>query len=494
MKIKTINILGFTLFIFVLLAGCNSTKEKASTVFTVNLDEQFQTIEGFGTSLINFGPYWKEFPDLYRTKEFQEFYVNEMGMNMLRCNLWGGVLMDPVENWQDISYEDFDLSASDVKRPKNRRDVQVFVDFAKAMIILNPESKIIATVWTPPPWMKMNNELTDTASGAIYGDRYINRRTNKPVTNRLKPKYYKHYAKYLVEWVKLFEHHTGKPLYAISIGNEVMFTQPFGSCVWTAEDYGKMIVELGEMLTSEGYDDVLIYGPETMTSHNSDIANPMYINVLTDSPAAQYLDVFATHGYVDGFEEDYEASGIIEFRKMIEATDKPFWITEGGTGGHKWPDPVTGIAAAIYNAAVYGNVSTFTPWQVTDPHPNTHGMMVYDLPTPKTYTAKHFFRFIDDGARRVEATPVRKIVNMAAFYHPEKQEVTIIAINPEESNVNVGFQIEGNITDIADVTAFRTSATERMHPIDDVQAQGTYFRMNIPPQSITTIHGTISQP
>ena len=458
--------------------------------FTIDLDQQQQEMVGFGTSLINFGSYWQKYPALYRTAAFQAFYVQTMGMNMLRCNLWGGVLMQPVENWQDISYEKFDLMVSQVKQPGNRRDMQVFVDFAQAMIELNPEARIIGTVWTPPPWMKLSGELTDTAAGAIFGDRYVNRQTQKPVNNRLNPAYFKHYAKYLVEWVKLFEHHTGKPLYGISIGNEVMFTQSFGSCVWTAEDYGKMVVELGQMLAAEGYEEVIIYGPETMTSHNHADANPLYLKELTEGPAAQYLDVFATHGYVDGFEAEYGAESQRSFRRLIEGTGKPFWITEGGTGGHRWPEPLSGIAAALFNAVVYGQAAAFTPWQITDPHPNTHGMMVYDLPTPKTYAAQHFFRFIEAGARRIEVTPFQQGVSLAAFFHPENRTLTAVLINPGKDAATARLTLQGNGSKLGEVAAFRTSETERLHPIA-VTAKAGVLAVALPPYSIVTVQGRV---
>ncbi len=479
------NIVAMLFSLIFLVFGSNA--QDGTKEFEIDLEKKYQIIEGFGTSLINFGSYWKEFPRLYRTPEFQNFYVNEMGMNMLRCNLWGGVLMNPVENWEDIKFQDFDLTVSQVKKQSNRRDMQVFIDFAKAIIELNPEAKIIGTVWAPPPWMKMNNELTGTGGGAIFGNRYVNRKTNKPIKNRLKPEYFKHYAKYLVEWVKLFEHHTGKPLFAISIGNEVMFTQSFGSCVWTAEDYGKMVVELGQMLDNEGFGNVKIYGPETMTSHNHADANPMYIKTLTEGPAAEYLDVFATHGYVDGFKEEFGAKSQIEFRKMIEHTGKPFWITEGGTGGHQWPEPLTGIAAAVFNAAVYGNVSAFTPWQITDPHANTHGLMIFDMPTPKTYTAQHFFRFIDAGAIRVDAQPVKDGTNFAAFFHPETSDLTVILIHPKENETRVNVKLSGFEAIISGIKAFRTSETERMNPIELSSSETDNFQLVMPPYSIVTV-------
>ena len=254
-----------------------------------------------------------------------------------------------------------------------------------------------------------------------------------------------------------------------------------------------MIVELGQMLEDEGYDDVKIYGPETMTSHNSDIANPMYIKVLTEGPAAEYLDVFATHGYVDGFQEEYGSTSLIEFREMIENTGKPFWITEGGTGGHKWPEPLTGIAAAIHNAAVHGHVEAFTPWQITDPHPSSHGMMVYDQPTPKTYAAQHFFHFIDAGAVRISALPTGKEVNISAFLHPEGNDLTVVMINPGENEKRIELELQGSNTNISNLKGYRTSETERMHPVNDFEINDRKIELVMIPQSIVTLKGKLEE-
>lgn len=175
---------------------------------------------------------------------------------------------------------------------------------------------------------------------------------------------------------------------------------------------------------------------------------------------------------------------------MIEDTGKPLWITEGGTGGHHWPEPLTGIAAAIYNAAVYGNVSAFTPWQVTDPHANTHGMMIFDMPTPKTYTAQHFFGFIDAGAVRVDASPVKDEINIAAFYHPDKKDLTVVLINPTDNKNAVNVQLKGQVSGLSNLKAFRTSETERMNPVEVNTGDG-FFKMTIPALSIVTVQGKV---
>ncbi|MHC4569352.1 MAG: hypothetical protein ACYTE3_26805, partial [Planctomycetota bacterium] len=64
-----------------------------------------QTIEGFGTCLVAWS---QRFRDLYRTEEFQRIYVEDVGCNMLRANIWGPTFENPTEDWRQIRGGDFD--------------------------------------------------------------------------------------------------------------------------------------------------------------------------------------------------------------------------------------------------------------------------------------------------------------------------------------------------------------------------------------------------
>ncbi len=99
-----------------------------------------------------------------------------------------------------------------------------------------------------------------------------------------------------------------------------------------------------------------------------------------------------------------------------ETFRKPFWITEGDTGGHDWPAPIEkGIDNAPHNALVAGNCSAFVPWQITERRKSTHGLMVMDTYTSKTYTARHYTRFIHSGVVRIGAEPGFGPVQVDAF-------------------------------------------------------------------------------
>jgi O-glycosyl hydrolase len=437
--------------------------------------KQYQTIEGFGTCLIAWSGRFRE---LYRTVEFQKIYVEGVGCNMLRVNMWGPTFEKPTEDFNQIRCEDFDMEANG-GRP------QIFVDFGQGILKLNPDIKIIGTVWSPPSWMKVNKSITDKKSGAIRAGDY------RGFTNRVDPKYFRHFCKWMVEYVKLHDK-LGVPFYAVSPGNEVQFTQSFESCVWDGKDYANIIIMLREMLNAEGYGHVKTFGPETMTSHMYEGGTGSYIKAIKDNPKAlEALDVFATHGYEDGVKAEMSANSSRIFWDLIKNTGKPFWITEGGTGGHDWPEPIQkGIGNALHNALVAGNCSAFVPWQITESRKNTHGIMLMSDYTPKTCTAVHYSRFIKPGTKRIDAQPGFGDVQVGAFLHLDCGELNIVAINPtkQEQRLNLSFK---NLNVSASLKVYRTSASENLKEIEETSVNNNIITFEMIPQSIVTFLGKI---
>ncbi|HNY78621.1 MAG: glycoside hydrolase family 30 beta sandwich domain-containing protein [Sedimentisphaerales bacterium] len=463
-----------TMGMAVLLAIAGSA---AATEINVTVDGsvRYQTIEGFGTCLI---AWVGRFRELYRTEDFQRIYVEGVGCNMLRVNMWGPTFEKPTEDWTQIRGEDFDMGA-DGGRP------QIFVDFGQAIRKLNPDVKIIGTVWSPPAWMKVNRSITDKKSGAIraggYGD----------IDNRVEPKYFQHFCKWMVEYVKLHEAR-GVPFYAVSPGNEVQFTQSFESCVWDGQDFVTIVAMLREMLNAEGYGHVKIFGPETMTSHLYEGGTGSYVKAILDDPKAlAALDVFATHGYEDGVKGEMSATSSRRFWDLMAQTGKPFWITEGGTGDHDWPAPIQkGIGNALHNALVAGHCSAFVPWQITEGRKSIHALMVMSTYTPKTHTAMHYTRFIRPGAVRIDATPGFGAVQVGAFLHEKAGELTVVALNPTEQThaLNLSFRHLGPLSSLK---VRRTSAAEEFKELPDVPVHDDEARFDMTAQSIATFRAAL---
>ena len=460
------------------LAGAMPTLAAEQTV-RVNPNDRYQSIEGFGTCLIS----WvDEFAQLYRTPAFQKTYTQDMGMNMLRVNVWGPTMPEPVENAEAISYKNFQLDG-DGKR------AQVFIDFAKGIKKLNPDAKIIGTVWSPPAWMKEIGSITDEKSGAIQGGSYV--REGREFTNRVKKEYYPHFVNWLVEMVKLHDA-AGVPFYAISPGNEVAFTQTFESCVWTAEDYATIVAMLGEELEKEGYGHVKIFGPETMTGHNWSVANPMYIQALRENPKAwEHFDIFATHGYADGFTADTSKNSSAEFWDLINEYDRPYWMTEGGTGDHDWPAPLgkNGVGPAMHNAFVAGHASAFVPWQIVERKKSHHALMTLDGMTKKSHVVRHYTTFIDPGAVRVGAEPAYGDVSASAYLHEENGELTLVLLNPTQETQDVTVELDES-SGLSQMNVYRTSASENLKELEPATVENGRVQVNMPAQSVVTLHGT----
>ena len=441
---------------------------------TVDAGKTHQTIEGFGTCTVG---WQKDMSALYRTKAFQDFYVREMGCSMLRVPLWGKVTGPETADPAKVRYQDFQYDDRG----------QIYLDFAKAVKRVDPNVRIIGTCWSPPAWMKLNKSLKDRKAGAIRAGGYSTK--GGETKNRLDPKYLAVYAKWLVEMARQFKAE-GAPFYAISPGNEIQFNEPYESCVWSADDFCKIVVELRKQLDAAGMKDVLIYGPETMTGHMYKGGTGDYIKaVMSDPQARKALDRWATHGYSDGIEAEFKATSASQLHDAVKDTGKPVWMTEGGTKGHTWPEPIrAGVATALHNGLVAGDFAAFLPWQIVSKKPDTHALSTVAGPTKKTYAAMHFFKFIRPGAVRITTAPAFGPVMVSAYLHPKDKTLTVVAINTTDRPQTVNLKLAG-LRNVGPLKAWRTSATDDLKPLDALPAKGGAVTLEMPAESIVTLQG-----
>ncbi|MGH8021297.1 MAG: hypothetical protein ACREIA_24055, partial [Opitutaceae bacterium] len=117
----------------------------------------------------------------------------------------------------------------------------------------------IGSVWSPPGWMKENGSRTGTRAGCL-----LDPKRDYDDDNRLRPDRYRHFAKWIVEWARYMESQ-GTPFFAISLQNELMFTQWFESTLYSPDEYARVVQVTGEMFESEGVRKPLFFGPEDMT-------------------------------------------------------------------------------------------------------------------------------------------------------------------------------------------------------------------------------------
>ncbi len=482
MKLKTLFLhlsVYFTLFILAVQVPLKADKAREindDDIILIEAGARYQTIEGFGTSLIN----WEnEVQELYDTEDFRDTYAYEMSLNMLRVNLWPEVLTDPVNESKDITHKIFN---------KEHEKIHFFMDFAQGLKKRNNEVKVIGTVYSPPGWMKYNNHTRDFKPGSINGESYVMDNGESSV-NRVRERYFQHYAKYLLEWIRWWDEE-GVGFYALSIANEPMHTKTSESCLWTAEHYAEIIALLGELLEEHGYGNVKLFGPETMTYANDTLENPLYLSEIMEHPeASQYFHIFSTHGYQDGVNPWLLPTDLVTVRNLVAPYNLDFWITKGNTGDHHWPSPIKdGIANHIHSAFVHGNVKAFFAWQITENTYNYGALMRKSVMTSKSYTFQQYARFIENGAIRIAAWPSETSVAASAYIHDKNQTLTIVLIN--HSNLDVAKTIKLSSIKNRDNKAqiYRTSSTENLQQLEDLEIINDLIQIELPKESVTTLY------
>ena len=118
-------------------------------------------------------------------------------------------------------------------------------------------------------------------------------------------------------------------------------------------------------------------------------------------------------------------------------------------------------------------------------------IMAMSTYTPKTYTAMHYSKFIRPGARRIGAQPGFATVQVGAFLHEQNADVTVVAINPteQEQSLNLTFK---NLSGLASLKVCRTSASENLEEVGEIQVSDNKAAFQMTPQSIVTFSGKIN--
>ena len=460
-------------------AGAGCDREKSSVTCTVRTDQRFQTMEGLGTSLIG----WVV--KLYRTPCHSEFYSKELGATVVRVELSSGAVPE-VERWQDITAQTFDLDGPGQRAANYLRSAQALTRASGNTL------RVIGTVWSPPGWMKHNGlgnngnkqrknfslspeevaePLSASAQRRISQDDFLH-------SNKLRHDRYQHFAKSLVEWVRLYRAHD-IDLYGLGPQNEPRFSHWFGSAVYSAAELARLIEAIDDIFRREHETLPRLFAPETMT--HDDAVNRIYLEALfSGARPGQHVHALASHGYVDGYRSDDAPESAARFYQLAKRYQKRVWMTEGATGGHDWPEPLHQLGSSLLNSLVAGHASLVTPWQFLSEEPDTHALMPVSGPTKKTFVAVHFFRFIRPEMTRVAAEVTgSERVSAGAFVDAKRSVVVLLNRSSERKHIICAFP--GRPSQLRECYV-----TDRRHNLRTLS--GTQLsRIELPGESIATL-------
>ena len=237
----------------------------------IDPDKTFQTIEGFGgaftdASAVNYGKLTAAQKEQFLTACFDP--VNGNGYTYCRTTIHSCDYSDEIYTYAEVP-GDKNLEHFTIDHDRTNRIPMIQAALKKA----NNNMKIFASPWSPPAWMKTNNDI-------LHG-------------GQLLPEYRQTWADYFVKYLKAYKDE-GINLTGLTVQNETMATQLFESCVFTAVEERDFIRDyLGPALEKNGFGGVelMIY------DHNRGIMYQRAEVVYEDPEASKYVTGMAFHWY-----------------------------------------------------------------------------------------------------------------------------------------------------------------------------------------------------
>ncbi len=349
-------------------------------------------------------------------------------------------VMGPSIN-QNVAYFDF-----------NNAGVQtagLLVQQAMAKMDQLGDFKLYASIWSPPPWLKVSSGNTISGMSGVlpvngtpwpfvWGGNYAGGKLDTSGTPRAEfddtslggtgpTSALTQFARYLAAYLRGIQNAYGVKFYAISIQNELNFEEFYNSCTYPLspgylaalkaaraelDKYpdlaGIKIVGPEDLLGGDAYA-LWQYGSGSTTIHK----NLQYLqNIAADPAAASAISFFCIHGYApDGVTSagtnpqswDWwargwtgsPAPGVPGNVAGFTAYQKKSWMTETSGEDTVWLSPATGfpnnggfsLALKIHQALTTGRESAWIHWQFADG--NAVGTQTLTDPTQQTTSPKY---------------------------------------------------------------------------------------------------------
>jgi glucosylceramidase len=395
-----------------LKAGSDSAQ--AGVAIAINPAVKYQTMDGFGGCFNELG--WEALltlPAENRQAVMAALFDSKTGCGFEYGRMPIGA-SDFGKDWYslDDTPGDYDLEHFSIQR-----DEQCLIPYIKAGLAVNPRLKIWGSAWSPPAWLKVNNNYTGG--------------TNQL---RFEPQVLTTYAHYLARYVQAYQQ-AGVPVYAVHVQNEPASAQKFPSCVWNGMQIRDFVRDyMGPRFKQDKVKAEIWLG----TINNRDIES--YVApTLNDPKASQYI---AGVGYQwDGKHAIAETHARWPGLKLMQTE------TECGGGENNWDSAVNtwgllkhylsnGASAYMYWNMVLDQKSISSwGWKqnaMITVHTDSHEV-VYN---PEFYLMKHFSAFVAPGATRIEATST----NAVAFKN-RNGSIVIVTANLEATPLPVTINV-----------------------------------------------------
>lgn len=298
---------------------------------------------------------------------------------------------------------------------------------------------LIATPWSPPAWMKDNNDM-------LHG-------------GKLLPKYYQSWANYYVKFIKAYASE-GIPVWGLSVQNEPMAIQTWESCIYTGEDERDFIKKyLGPTLVKAGMANKKLIAWD----HNRDLMFQRASTVLNDPEAAKYVWGVGFHWYENwaGGGNTYE-----NVKRVAEAyPGKSLVFTEGCVDKFDWNKIGEWNMGESYGLSMINDfnngTAAWTDWNILLDEkggPNHVGNYCFSPVIADTRTNElhylssfyyigHFSKFIRPGAKRISSSSSRANLMTTAFKNTDGK-IAVVVMNQGDVQIPYHLWIAGQAAEI----------------------------------------------
>jgi glucosylceramidase len=237
----------------------------------VDANQTFQAIDGFGFTLTGgSAQVINQLSAIKKQELLQELFgsnINSISISYLRISVGASDLNSTPFSYDDMPNGQTDVNLTNFSLTPDMTDL---IPLLKEILIINPNIKILATPWSPPVWMKDNNNF---------------------MGGNLQAAYYGAYAQYFVKYIQKMKEQ-GITIDAITPQNEPLHPGNNPSMLMSANEQTNFIKNnLGPAFQAASITTkIIIY------DHNCD--RPDYpIAVLNDAAANPYVNGSAFHLY-----------------------------------------------------------------------------------------------------------------------------------------------------------------------------------------------------
>jgi glucosylceramidase len=402
--------------------------ETGNSVF-VNPNKTFQTLLGIGGAITDASAEVFAKLSTEKQQELLKAYYGEDGISysLLRthihsCDFSSG-------SYTYVKEGDKNLETFSIEHDKKYR-----IPFIKKAIEnAGGEMTIYVSPWSPPAFMKDNNNM-------LRG-------------GKLLPEYYQSWANYYVKFIDEYEKE-GIPIWGLTIQNEPMAVQVWESCIYTASEERDFLKNyLGPTMEKAGLGNKKII----VWDHNRDLIVDRANTIFGDPDAAKFAWGAGFHWY-----ETWRGGEALwkNLRSIQEVfPDKKLLFTEGCNesftpdGYQRWSNGER-YGESMINDFNNGTVG-WTDWNILldeNGGPNHVGNYCFApihadtkndelIYTPSYYFIGHFSKFISPGDKRIgTATSFSKLLS-TSFMKPDGK-ITTVVMNMSNEAVKYSLYID----------------------------------------------------